>query len=67
MNNKFRLILALFALSLIIIHLITLDYSDLSWQNNSGSYLGITSMSLIAFGMFSEIRRVNKQEPPPKK
>jgi hypothetical protein len=31
MNNKFILIVALVALALIIIHLITLDYSDLSW------------------------------------
>ena len=62
MSKKFRLILALFALSIIIIHLAMLDYSDLRWNNNPGSYLGITSMTLIAFVMLSEIRRVNNQE-----
>jgi len=65
MNNKFRLIVALVALSLIIIHLITLDYSDLSWNNNS--YLGIISMALLTFVMIYEIRKVNKEELPPKK
>jgi DMSO/TMAO reductase YedYZ heme-binding membrane subunit len=67
MNNKFRYTLALFALSLIIIHLITLDYSDLSWSNNSAPYNGIISMVLLTFAMIYEIRRVNKQELPPKK
>jgi len=62
MSKKFRLILAILALSLMIIQLAMLDYSDLSWNNNPGSYLGITSMALLAFVMFSEIRRVNNQE-----
>ena len=68
MNNKFRYTLALVAKSVIVIHLtILVDYSDLSWDNNSGSYLGITSMLLLIFAMFSEIKRVNKEELPPKK
>ena len=62
MNNKFRFILALAALILIINHVITLDYSDLSWHNNSSSYHGIISMALLTFAMLYEIRRVNNQE-----
>lgn len=42
-------------------YLITLDYSDLSWSNNS--YPGIISMVLVVFAMFL----ANKQESPSKK
>jgi DMSO/TMAO reductase YedYZ heme-binding membrane subunit len=67
MKNKFRFILALVAFSLIISHFITLDYSNLQWNNNSGYYHGIISMTLLIFAMIYEIMSSNNQEPPSEK
>ena len=35
------------ALVIIIGHISVTDFSDLSWSNNSGSYLGIMAMLLL--------------------
>ena len=48
---KFRTLLMLVAAVVIIAFLTILDYSDLSWANNSGSYLGIAAMVLLIVSM----------------
>ena len=45
--NKFRTWMVLIAAILIIAQFIIIDYSNLSWSKNAGSYLGISSMVLL--------------------
>ena len=45
--EKFRRGLIIFAVVLIIAQLTVIDYSNLSWSNNAGSYLGIFSMICV--------------------
>jgi glucose uptake protein GlcU len=48
-NAKFILIGV--AVVIIIGHISVTDFGDLSWSNNSGSYLGIIAMVLLVIGM----------------
>lgn len=48
-NAKFILIGV--AVVIIIGHISVTDFGDLSWSNNSGSYLGIIAMVLLVAGM----------------
>ena len=48
-NTKFILIGV--AVVIIIGHISVTDFGDLSWSNNSGSYLGIIAMVLLVAGM----------------
>jgi len=48
-NVKFILIGV--AAVIIIGHISVTDFEDLSWSNNSGSYLGIIAMILLVVGM----------------
>lgn len=48
-NTKFILIGV--AVVIIIGHISVTDFGDLSWSNNSGSYLGIIAMVLLVTGM----------------
>ena len=48
-NVKFVLIGV--AVVIIIGHISVTDFGDLSWSNNSGSYLGIIAMLLLVVGM----------------
>jgi len=48
-NTKF--ILVGVAVVIIIGHISVTDFGDLSWSNNSGSYLGIIAMVLLVAGM----------------
>jgi len=48
-NTKFILIGV--AVVIIIGHISVTDFGDLSWSNNSGSYLGIIAMVLLVIGM----------------
>ena len=48
-NAKF--ILIGLAVVIIIGHISVTDFGDLSWSNNSGSYLGIIAMVLLVIGM----------------
>ena len=48
-NAKFILIGV--AVVIIIGHISVTDFGDLSWSNNSGSYLGILAMILLVIGM----------------
>jgi hypothetical protein len=49
--RKFRTIIAVFAVILIIYTLTEIDYKDLSWHMNKGSYLGIISMTFTLIAM----------------
>lgn len=48
---KFRTALMLIAVVIIIAFLTIFDFSDLSWSNNSGSYLGILAMVTLIISM----------------
>ena len=48
-NTKFILIGV--AVVLIIGHISVTDFGDLSWSNNSGSYLGIIAMVLLVISI----------------
>jgi glucose uptake protein GlcU len=48
-NTKF--ILVGVAVVIIIGHISVTDFGDMSWSNNSGSYLGIIAMILLVIGM----------------
>lgn len=58
--RKFRIALIVFAFIIIIIQLIVADFSDLSWSNNTGSYLGIISMLCLIVAMISSNRNEKK-------
>jgi len=49
--RKFRIGLIIFAFAMIIVQLTILDYSEMSWSNNAGSYVGIISMVLLIISM----------------
>jgi len=49
--KKFRIGLIVFAIIIIIGQLIIIDYVNLSWSNNGGSYLGIISMICLIISM----------------
>lgn len=58
-NTKFILIGV--AVVLIIGHVSVTDFGDLSWSNNSGSYLGIIAMILLVISVIiSLIEKKNK-------
>ena len=49
--NRFRTWMVLIAIILIIAQFIIIDYSNLSWSQNAGSYLGIASMILLIISL----------------
>ncbi|MCU4175657.1 hypothetical protein [Carboxylicivirga sp. N1Y90] len=49
--KKFRNRLMIFACIVIVGQCMVVDYSDLSWTENAGSYLGIVSMLLLIVSM----------------
>jgi predicted PurR-regulated permease PerM len=51
----FRIIIAVFALALIIYYAININYSDLSWHTNRSNYLWIISMIIIFISMILSI------------
>ena len=58
-NAKFILIGV--AIVLIIGHISVTDFENLSWSNNSGSYLGIIAMLLLVVGMIISLREKKKE------
>ncbi len=58
-NTKFILIGV--AVVLIIGHISVTDFEDLSWSNNSGSYLGIIAMVLLVISIV--ISMIEKKKP----
>lgn len=59
--KKFRYGLILFALIIIVAQLLIIDYTNLSWSNNAGSYLGIISMILLIMSMLFSNRYDEKR------
>ena len=49
--KKFRIGIIIFAFIIIIGQLTVVEYTDLSWSENAGSYLGIISMILLIISM----------------
>jgi hypothetical protein len=49
--KKFRIGLMIIASIMIMVQLIYIDFIDLSWSKNAGSYLGIVSMTLLIISM----------------
>lgn len=58
-NAKFILIGV--AIVLIIGHISVTDFGDLSWSNNSGSYLGIIAMVLLVISVVISLIEKKKQ------
>jgi glucose uptake protein GlcU len=58
-NAKFILIGV--ALVLIIGHVSVTDFQDLSWSNNSASYLGIIAMLLLVISIVITLLEKRKQ------
>lgn len=55
-----RKIVLYLALALILVNLVLMDYSDLSWGNNKGHYIGILAMAFVAFARFYDLRKEKK-------
>ena len=49
--NKFRTWMVIIAVVLIIAQFVIIDYSNLSWSKNAGSYVGIASMILLIISL----------------
>lgn len=49
--NKLRIGLVLIAFIILIVQLTAIDYSNLSWSNNTSSYWSIILMIVIITGM----------------
>ena len=49
--KKFKSVIILFAAIIIIGQFMIIDYDDLAWPNNAGSYLGILSMIFVIMAM----------------
>ena len=58
--RKFRFGLMFFAVVVIIGQLGVVEYTDLSWSVNAGSYLGIISMICLIVAMISSNRYEKK-------
>lgn len=54
--KKYRSGIIALAVVLIIVQLTIVDFDDLSWSNNSGSYLGVFSMVLLILAMIASNR-----------
>ena len=60
--KKSRIVLIIIALILMLTQLGLIEYSDLSWSKNSGSYLSIISMILIIISMIYSDRHAKKSQ-----
>jgi len=60
--RKFRIVLIIFAVIIIIGHFTFVEYLDLSWSENKDSYLGIISMILVIIGMIYSNLWENKNQ-----
>lgn len=58
--NKFRKCMVLIAVILIIAQFVIIDYSNLSWSKNAGSYLGIASMILLIISVIGTKNEIFK-------
>ena len=60
--KKFRIGLIVFAVIVVIGELIIIDYSNLTWSKNLGSYLVIIGMIMTISSLILSIRRDKKQQ-----
>lgn len=60
--KKFRNRIALVALGLILIQLVIFDYSDVTWEANRGTYIGLISMVGVIVSMILSNRHDEKKE-----
>lgn len=58
--SKLRNQLMIFACLVIAGQLLIIDYNDLSWTSNAGSYLGIISMFFVIASMILSKRNEKK-------
>ena len=58
--KKYRNGLIVVAIVLVVIQLTKLDYGNLSWSNNEGSYLGVLSMIIMILSMIFSNRYEKK-------
>ncbi len=58
--NKARKILILFASLLFIFNLALVNFGDLKWSTNSGSYLGMIAMGCVIIAMIFSIKSSQK-------
>jgi len=59
--NKVLIGITAFAIIVLTVKLILMDYSDLSWSNNFGTYLLLNSTFLLIVSIFM-LNRNKKQE-----
>ena len=60
--KKFRNGLMIIASIMIIVQFIYIDFKDLSWSKNAGSYLGIVSMIFLIISMILSNRHDQKNQ-----
>ena len=60
--RKFRIGLIISAVVMILVQLGVVEYSDLSWSVNAGSYWGIISMILLIISMIYSNRYEKKNQ-----
>ncbi|MPQ48265.1 hypothetical protein GCQ56_14775 [Marinifilum sp. N1E240] len=60
--RKFRIGLIISAVVVIVVQLGVVEYSDLSWSVNAGSYWGIISMILLIISMIYSNRYEKKNQ-----
>jgi hypothetical protein len=60
--NKILIGFTSFAIIVLIMKLIFMDYSDLSWANNSGTYLLINSIFLLIVVIYMFNRNKKKED-----
>jgi glucose uptake protein GlcU len=60
--KKFRIGLIIVSILIIIGQLTLVNYSDLSWSENAGSYLGIISMIFLILGMILSNKHETKSQ-----
>ena len=58
--KKYRNGLIVVAIVLVVIQLTKLDYGNLSWSKNEGSYLGVLSMIIMILSMIFSNRYEKK-------
>jgi len=60
--KKFRIVLVIFAVIIIIVQLTVVKYTDLRWSENTGSFLVIISMILLIISMIYSNRYEKKNQ-----
>jgi len=60
--KKYKLLLTVFALVVIVAQLCLINYTNIVWSNNVGHYLGIIAMLLVIISVVCSNRGAKKQE-----